>query len=277
MFSTLGTLNSRENRPEVFFRKRSDINAVEIFLKGNGCRYGKCTFCSFPKETYKENFSSEDWLKVIKALIPKFAEKEKGTEEIFIYAYGNVLDEKNLPKEVLFELLNLLKNNFPNLRLVSLENRVEEKFGFRKEKILKIKNFLEPIELEIAIGYETSNWEIRELLLKKGLDEEKFVGALKVLSEIGCKVRVYLLYPASPFLTESRAFRQLTEDMERLIELKEKFSLIMRVHICKLELKKGTPLGNIFKNEPKVNFERVKRELPHLYREMPIIFSLHPD
>ena len=265
-------------KPEVIFKRRKDINGVEIFLKGTGCRYGKCSFCSFPVEAYRGVFNSEEWLKVLKVSIPEFTGKEKWCEEVFLYAYGNVLDDRNFPGRALRWLLHHLKKNLPKLRLVSIENRVERKFGFTGEKIAELKELLEPVELEIAIGYETSNRKLREVLLNKGVEEEKFVRALKVLSGLGCRVRVYLLYPASPFLTEEAAFSQIVADVEHLVKLKERLSLKMRVHVCRLELKEGTPLKHILKGRVnEVDFEKVKRELPALCRKVSFIFSTHPD
>jgi len=261
--------------PKVIFNERADMNALEVFLKGTGCRYRKCSFCSFPKEAYQKVFCFKEWEKV---LVDSFSSlRKKDYDEVFLYAYGNVLDKLNIPEGVLEWIVKHIKSEFQRLKIISIENRVEKEFGFTEEKLRQVRELVEPKLLEVAVGYETSNEKLREELLKKGIDEREFVGALRFLSDLNCGVRVYLLYPASPFLTEKEAFEQLKRDIEHLINLKEKFSLRMRIHICKLELKEGTSLRNLFNGKLEVNFQKVKKILPEAYKGIPFIFSIHPD
>jgi radical SAM enzyme (TIGR01210 family) len=265
--------------PKVFFRCREDINCLELFLKGKGCRYKKCSFCSYPEEALTERISADLWKKVLAEFLTTLPDRD--FKEIFIYNYGNVLDEDNLPSDVFYWLLEKLKGRYRNLKLLSFDNRIEEEFGFRKDKLKKVKKILAPVVPEVAIGYETSNPFIRNVLLRKKLEEDDFLKALNLLSELGFKVRIYLLFPQFPTFSFQKAISQLEKDILHLLEVKKTFSVSMRIHVCLLKIKKGTHLFSLVNGKiPSLSLvkdHKLKEEFSMILRKFPVESILSLD
>ena len=66
------------------------------------------------------------------------------------------------------------------------------------------KRILGDISLEIAIGLETSNDQIRETCIHKGFRYQDYIRAAKIIRAQDCSLRAYLLFKP-PFLTEQEA------------------------------------------------------------------------
>ncbi len=166
------------------------VDCLTIILRGKGCRWGRCLMCGFPKFSVGE----EDLRRQIDYAF-RMAEKKGSKPEILkIFTSGSFFDDNEIPSS--FREYVYSKVEDEKMKKLIVESRPEFVFS--------CDAFDRKFELEVGIGLETSNDEVRELCVNKGFTFEDFSRAAKFLIECGARVRTYLLLKP-PFLSEGEA------------------------------------------------------------------------
>jgi radical SAM enzyme (TIGR01210 family) len=194
------------------------------------CRYGKCTFCGLPAMSEGgERVGYKDIEKQIDFILSVYkAEQLNQVRKVSIYTASSSLDQECLPTRSLMYLA-LKISEFPNLKLVSLETRPE----YVEDWELKaLKNMFENhVDIEIGIGYETHNQELRNTILKKGLSSDELEGLVKQLSENQCLLKAYLMIKPHFSLTEEQGIVEAFNGLNELAALQAKYNVITSVHL----------------------------------------------
>jgi len=178
------------------------IQALAIILRTSGCswarNHGGCTVCGYTQDSALNPPQFDH----IKAQISVALQKAKSTpiSVIKIFTSGSFFDETEIPPITRQYILEQL-SDLPHLQNVILETRPEY---VQSENLDEAKRILGNISLEIAIGLETSNDQIRETCIHKGFTYQDFIRAAKLIRSQECDLRAYLLLKP-PFLTEQEA------------------------------------------------------------------------
>ncbi len=133
------------------YRPPSEANSI-IFQVTLGCSFNKCSFCNMYRT---KEYSERPW-EEIKSEIDVVSKSFPQTERIFL-ADGDAI---NLDSEKLIQILDYIKENFPNLKRISC-------YAMPKNLLQKSPDELKLLNSKgldmLYIGIETGN----DLLLKK--------------------------------------------------------------------------------------------------------------
>lgn len=133
------------------YRPPSEANSV-IFQVTLGCSFNKCSFCNMYRT---KEYSERPW-EEIKSEIDIVSKSFPQTEKIFL-ADGDAI---NLRTEKLIQILDYLKEKFPNLQRISCYAMPKNLLQKRPEELILLNN--KGLNM-LYIGIETGN----DILLKK--------------------------------------------------------------------------------------------------------------
>ncbi|MEM1578211.1 MAG: archaeosine biosynthesis radical SAM protein RaSEA [Archaeoglobaceae archaeon] len=195
-------------------KKESCLTAILIT---KGCRWRKCTMCSYWLES--RNVSNE----ILKEQIDKIFERID-TKLLKIFTSGSFFDENEIPAEIRRYLVEKIEKH--GVEKLIVESRPE---FITEEKLKDFKN----IELEVGIGLESASDFIRLNCINKGFMFSDFLSAAKKIKEMGFRVKCYLLLKP-PFLSEREAI------LDVIISAEKVSGIVDVVSINLTNIQKGT-------------------------------------
>lgn len=130
---------------------------------------------------------------------------------IGLYNGGNVLNNGEINLETLCDIFKIIAK-LPSIRRVTIESMLQY---LHEAKLRDLLNALNGKELEIGIGVESMNPEIRSTCIHKYFSNERLQKKLAMLRSLGIKTRIYLLFKP-PFLTEGEAVADFVSSVQEL-------------------------------------------------------------
>lgn len=124
-----------------------------------------------------------------------------------------MLDHMSIQHDDLIEILQAI-TQIRNIKTVVLETSIS---FVTRDIINKIKTTLGIVQLNILIGFETLDSDIRNNILGKNLSLCEFEKKLDLLADIGCDITTYILYKPSQYMTEHDAFLEAARTAEYLV------------------------------------------------------------
>jgi len=181
------------------------LPVVTAIMRTKGCSWNRCVMCGYFAE--HADAERDDLKRQFEIIERSFPEEEEFALKIF--TSGSFFDEREIPENLRREILQRCSEH-ENLRRVVVESRPE----FIKEDVLKESISIFP-ELEVAIGLESSDDEVRRICINKGFTFQDFLRASETLKKCGAKLRVYLLLKP-PFLSERRAIEDVLNSISSI-------------------------------------------------------------
>jgi len=192
------------------------LKSLVIILGTRGCRWawqgrgGGCIYCGY---VYKNPRGGGDLIKQVKYVVSKKAKQSDEIELIKIFTSGSFLDDFEVRREERIQILKILKEAFPNLKIFQLESRPEHVLN---KDILSDLSTLDS-EIYFNVGLETANDSLLELI-NKGFKFQIYEKALNMAHENNFKVKTYIMLK-QPFQTEKEAFVDTIESSKKVIDL----------------------------------------------------------
>ncbi|MBC7114733.1 MAG: archaeosine synthase beta-subunit [Archaeoglobi archaeon] len=180
------------------------LPVVTAIMRTRGCYWNRCTMCGYFEEHAEAG--AEDLIRQFEIIERSFPEEDFALK---IFTSGSFFDEREIPGEVRREILERCHEH-GNLRRVVVESRPE----FIKEEVIEEAISIFP-ELEIGIGLETSDDDVRRICINKGFTFQDFLRASELLKKFGVHLRVYLLLKP-PFLSERRAIEDVLNSISSI-------------------------------------------------------------
>ncbi len=189
---------------------KKKIKRVIIILRSPGCERavtdgGGCTMCGhlagalggkeIPAETYIDQF-----LREFKAF------DYSHFPMLCVYNSGSFLNEREVDPKARREILKIIATE-KNIKVVILETRPE---FITRELVNEIEKILSDKVVEIGVGLETKNDEIREYCVNKGFNTEQYLEKTKLIVDSKLHLLAYVLIKP-PFLTEKEAIQDAIE------------------------------------------------------------------
>ncbi|UCG02994.1 MAG: archaeosine biosynthesis radical SAM protein RaSEA [Candidatus Heimdallarchaeota archaeon] len=202
-----------ENRPLDFKPKlwssitetRQDIVIVMV-VPTRGCSWafsesGGCSVCGYINDSSHERPIPEE--RILKEIDLTLSRVDSVKPiEFKLYNSGSFFDENDVPKNLRIKILEKIQKN-PDIYKLSVENRPE--FLINQVKIIKeAKKILEPIQLEIGIGIESSNNAILKDCMNKGFSIKEYKKSVQIIRSLNIRLKSYV-FVKPPFLTENEA------------------------------------------------------------------------
>lgn len=195
-----------EVREENFRGK--NVQRVVIFLRSTGCEWALrsgCTMCGHLSEQARKNIPAEQY---VEQFISEYKKYDFGGYPVLdLYNNGSFFNDNELPGKARRRILEIIAKN-KDIEMVVLESRPEY---INDIKLKETKEILKDKRVEIAVGLETINDEIRNLCINKGFTREEFEAAAELIISI-LNLRVYVLVKP-PFITEAEAIQDAIDSI----------------------------------------------------------------
>lgn len=176
-------------------------DVLNVVIPTAGCYWNKCYMCSYALGSQKEEYI-KDFQRVI---------QDKDVEKVKIFTSGSFLDKNELPEPERNNLLDIIKEK--NVKELTIETRPE----FVKDAAT-VKEYLDGITLEVALGLESSNDRILKFCINKGFTFADFKKAVVILHTIKAKIKAYILIKP-PFVTEYEATEDAVHTAETIADM----------------------------------------------------------
>lgn len=230
-----------------------------LVLYGPKCRYkiekGGCAGCNLPAVSSSNSLPNNSDIKeqADNTFSNLLSKKEKNlTKELMLSNNGSILDSNTMPIESLSYCVQKAINNFPNLKKIIFETRIDDYTNFKQLKDIyeKIKEYNLDISLELAIGFEIYDDYLRNNYYKKGLDKKTIEEKIKELSGLNVSLKVYVMYKAVPdsYMNVDDAIKDIDYSSEYFSKLSTKYNLDINLHISPTYLATGTQLYKDYKD-----------------------------
>ena len=207
------------------------------------CRYGRCAFCSLPDMSEGgDSVSAADIEKQIDYILTQYSEKQlNNIAKVSVYTASSSLDQECLPTRSLMYLA--LKVSFlPKLELISLETRPEYVEDWELKALHNVLG--RKVQIEVGIGYETHNLELRNKILEKGLTTKALHRLLKKLAENKASLKAYLMLKPHPSLSEEEGVIEAQNGVQEIFDLGKAYDVPVSIHLNPTYIAEGCSLTN---------------------------------
>jgi archaeosine synthase beta-subunit len=207
------------------------------------CRYGRCTFCSLPEMSEGgETVSAADIEKQIDYILGNYTKEQLNkVAKISVYTASSALDQECLPTRSLMYMA-LKVSYLPKLEVFSLETRPEYVEDWELKALQNVLG--EKVQLEVGIGYETHDLELRNKVLGKGLTTKALHRLLKMLAENKTNLKAYLMLKPHPSLSEEDGIVEAQNGVQEIADLGKAYDVPVSVHMNPTYIAEGCDLTN---------------------------------
>ena len=204
-----------------------------IVFAAPGCEFafqtGGCTNCSFP--TFfgtKHPVSTNELMAQLDDAIEQVPADDSGPIQVDLFVSGSLFNENEIPLDAQQQLLERTAK-IPRVQRILVETRPEFVSTEVMAMAMKaINGAPRQVALEVGIGLESADKEIRERRIKKGFSWQQFAEAVKLVARANAELLVYLLL--KPIDTsEAEAIEDLVFSSERVFALSNELGLPTRI------------------------------------------------
>jgi len=196
--------------------QKRQVRRWVLELPGAGCQWykktGGCTMCAFNQSTKKYTFGGKLYPHFIFMLLFYYAYwliKKQQPELLVIYNGGSFLSDKEIPLKTQLAILKFAAKH-ATISKVLVESRAE---FVTSEKMLQYDKAIGGKSLEIALGLESADDEIRNKCLGKGLSKQTFEQAVQLCHHFHFLAFAYV-YLKPHCLDENEAIKDAIKSIE---------------------------------------------------------------
>ncbi|WP_455756442.1 hypothetical protein [Sulfurimonas sp.] len=215
------------------------------------CRYAKCSGCNLPSLSSQDKTTSPSkvYKQVDYVLHESISSGEKNTiKEVIVSNNGNLFDIKTMPTLSLLYSINTLIEELPNLKKIVIESRIEYLNEHQLKTIEEVVSAHEErnIQIEIALGFEIFDDEIRNGYYKKGFNKSDLEKLMPLFSKYNISLKFYMMYKAVPNMSTKNAIADINNASVYAHELFNEYSVGINIHISPTYVAVGTLLEKEF-------------------------------
>ena len=240
-----------EQPMEFWFYNSAVGKALFLILYTPKCRYAKCSGCNLPSLSSQETSTSpsEVYKQVDYVLQESISDEEKSSlKEMILSNNGNLFDIKTMPTLSLLYTINTLIEELPNLQKIIIESRIEYLNEHQLQTIQEVLSAHEDrdIQIEIALGFEIFDDEIRNGYYKKGFHKSHLEKLMPLFSKYNISLKWYMMYKAVPQMSTEDAIVDINNVSNYAHELIKKYAVDINLHISPTYVAVGTLLEKEF-------------------------------
>lgn len=218
-------------------------NRLMVVLRTKGCEYarrtgGGCTVCGFLKNA-SDDIRHEQIIEQFDTAINSNDLSNVG--EIDILTLGSFFNDSEVSQETRVTLMKKVRQ-MKHIKRVSIESRAEY---VTTDKIKQCKSALNGQCLEFAIGLESADDYVRNVLVKKGLTKRGFEETVAKVKEAGDNLLVYLLIKP-PGLTEKQAIEDAVASARYVFDVAAQYGVNARVAFEPVFVCESTQLEKLY-------------------------------
>jgi len=213
------------------------------------CQWNQCLGCNLPSMVSEHHVSFHHIMKQVDHVFENVLDDEKKTslKKIIISNNGSILDEDTFSTTALLYFLAKMNISCSNVHTLTIETRPEY-VDFAELEVMA-RALAEgdiPTKLEIAIGFEAFDDELRNVHFKKGLNLDVFETFVSLVSKHYFTLKTYFMLKPVPGISESDAIEDIKKGIDYLDALARKKGIEINMHLNPTYAAKGTPLADAF-------------------------------
>ena len=240
---------------EFWFYNSSIGKALFLILYTPKCRYAKCSGCNLPSLSSQDTTTSPSavYKQVDTVLNHSISQGEKNSiKEVILSNNGNLFDIKTMPTLSLLYTINAFIEELPSLKKIIIESRIEYLNEHQLKTIQEVLSAHEgrEIQIEIALGFEIFDDDIRNGYYKKGLYKSSLEKLMPLFSKYKISLKFYMMYKAVPQMTTQDAILDINNTSKYVHDLIQEHGVKINMHISPTYVAVGTLLEKEF-NEGK--------------------------
>lgn len=208
-----------------------------ISLYTEKCKYN-CAFCDIASHSSSGHVTGSDINSQMDFVIDSYYNQLNQIEQVSIGNEGSILDGVTLPLESLYYILDKL-SWFEKLQVLSLETRPE----YLNDAILQdIIDRTDIPVVDVTVGFETQNDQIRNGQLHKGISRELFEEKAAVLGKLGIRLTAYVMLKPGFDMTEKEGVEEACATLHYLYRLCKKCKTNLIVYLNPTYIAKNSRL-----------------------------------
>jgi hypothetical protein len=171
--------------------------------------------------------SSADLLGQIECALSRLDCKKQRIFEVDVYNSGNFLNEAEIPLGAQSRIVARVRQE-ETVRVLLVESRPEYVTAVGLHRLTESAYRSQPLALEIGIGLESSNDNIRERYLRKGMSRKAFERAVKLLGEARADLLTYVMLKAMP-MSDKGALQDVVATAEYVHVVASRYDVRARI------------------------------------------------
>ncbi len=234
------------NRPvDLWTQESNEGKILFVVFYTQACRWQRCVGCNFHDNASKDHITYEHIINQIDYVFDNI--DSTGVNKVIISNGGSILDEATFSTTALIYLVAKLNMKHQHIKIISIESRLEyidiEELTILKRALLEGNS---ETELEIGIGFEAFDDDIRNKKFDKGLDKDDFIDFLFMVSGFKYSVKCYFMLKPVPGITDEEAIADIQQAIGFLDKLSKQFNVKINMHLNPTYVAKGTKLVESF-------------------------------
>lgn len=213
------------------------------------CQWNQCLGCNLPSVVSEHHVSFRHIMKQVDYVFETVLDKKKKTslKKIIISNNGSILDEDTFSTTALLYFIAKMNLSCPNVHALTIETRPEY-VDFAELEVMARALAEGDIttKLEVAIGFEAFDDELRNVHFKKGLNLDVFEKFVELMSEHDFTLKTYFMLKPVPRISEEDAVEDIKKGIDYLDALARKKGIEINMHLNPTYAAKGTPLADAF-------------------------------
>lgn len=246
-------LNDLElSRPISFSLEASSIfgrlgKRLMVILRSPGCNYyqrrqGGCSYCGFSLLTEpRRRCTPDEYASQLRYALEASCAHDVDRLEIDLYNSGNFLNDSELAPMARSALAQVYAS-VPNLALLSVDSRPEFiNTPHLRTWLTSHPRSFAPELIEIGIGLEVFDDDLRVTELRKNFSRQDFASAVKRLSKTGVGLLTYVMLKPS-LMSDERALSEVVGAAEFAVETAARYRVRGRIALEPTFVVRGTTL-----------------------------------
>lgn len=240
------------NKPfDIFFQESDEGTILFVIFYTLACRWNMCLGCNLPSISSSKHIDFRALMAQVDHLFASDAVKARRNEvtKVILSNNGSMLDEETFSSTALIYLLAKCNCELPELRAVTLETRVEYVDLPELEFLARaLKEGPHHPELELAVGFEAFDDDIRNQHFLKGMTLNRFEELVERVAPYDFRIKTYFMQKCVPGLSDEEAVTDIQRAIDYLGDLASKYKVRINMHLNPTYAARGTKLADALKN-----------------------------
>ena len=235
---------------QTWFQESDEGAILFVVFYSQACRWSRCMGCNLPAQMSLNKVSYRALMAQIDHLFgdPEVLRRRDTIRKVIVSNNGSILDQETFSSTALMYLLAQLNIHLPRMAVLSLETRVEYVDIAELEFIARaLAEADTPAQLELAIGFEAFDEEIRNSVFKKGLSLQAFEQLVEKVAPYGHRLKCYFMQKPVAEMTDEAAVADIHNGIDYLGGLAERYGVSINMHLNPTYVATGTPLEEEFR------------------------------
>lgn len=235
-----------------FFQETHEGLVLFVIFFTQSCRWMRCAGCTLPSTSALRHIDFGDIMDQTHSIFtePEVLARANDIQKVIVSNQGSVLDEETFPTSALIHFVAKCNKHLPNMRVLTLESRPEYVDDIELDILARaLEEGKTLTTLEIAVGVEVFDNDIRNLVFGKGLRLKTLDELVERLAKHGFRLKCYFMFKpvVDAHMTREQAINDIHEAIRYLSDLVDRIpGSTISIHLNPTYAARGTPLATAF-------------------------------